>query len=203
MNEGKIADDMTHLRCKIIIEILGKPKDHVEKALKMYVDKIRQDSDLIILKEEFADSSEKEDLWATFVELEMVVKGIRKLIAFCFDYMPSSIQILKPEAYNLDRSMIEDFINDLQAKLHDVDMIVKKQKNENEFLRKNMNVTVKNLILISLLYGSLDMEKLSKVTGIKTNELRIFLDNMIKDNRIKEENGSYSLIKKEIENAQE
>ena len=25
MQEGKIADDKTHLRCKVIIEILGKP----------------------------------------------------------------------------------------------------------------------------------------------------------------------------------
>ena len=142
-------------------------------------------------------------MWATFAELEMVAKGIRKLIAFCFDYMPSSIQILKPESYILDRSMIEDFVNDLQARLHDVDMIVKKQKNENEFLKKNMHTTVKNMILIALLYGSLDSEKLSKVTGIKPEELKIFLDNMVKENRIKEENGSYSLVKKEMENAQE
>ena len=175
----------------------------MEKALKMYVDKIKQDSDLIVLKEEFADAKEKEGLWATFTELEMVVKGIRKLIAFCFDYMPSSIQVLKPESYNLDRSLIEDFINDMQARLHDVDMIVKKQRNENEFLKKNMHTTVKNLILISLLYGSLDKENISKITGIKSEELKIFLDNMVKDSRIKEENGSYSLVKKEIENAKE
>ena len=202
MQEWKIADDKTHLRCKVIIEVLGKPKEHVEKAIKMYVDKIKQDSDLIILKEEFADAKEKEGLWATFAELEMVVKGIRKLIPFCFDYMPSSVQILKPESYSLDRSMIEDFVNDLQARLHDVDMIVKKQKNENEFLKKNMHTTVKNLILISLLYGNLDMEKLSKVTGIKSDELKIFLDNMVKDNKIKEENGFYSLVKEEMKNAQ-
>ncbi|MBI2208321.1 hypothetical protein HYU50_02395 [Candidatus Woesearchaeota archaeon] len=203
MPELKIADEKTHIRCKVIIEVLGKPKGHVEKALKIYVDKIKQDSDLIVLKEEFADAKEKQGLWATFAELEMVVKGIRKLIAFCFDYMPSSVQILKPESYNLDRSMIEDFVNDLQARLHDVDMIVKKQKNENEFLKKNMHTTVKNMILISLLYGSLDREKLSKVTGIKSEELKIFLDDMIKDNKLKEENGSYSLVKKEMENAQE
>ena len=62
MQEGKIADDKTHLRCKVIIEILGKPKEHVEKALKIYVDRIKQDTDLIVLKEEFADAKEKEGL---------------------------------------------------------------------------------------------------------------------------------------------
>jgi len=63
------------------------------------------------------------------------------------------------------------------------------------------NIDKKNLILISLLYGSIDKEKLSKVTGIKSDELQIFLDDMVKDNEIKEENGSYSLVKKQMENA--
>ncbi len=50
MPEEKLIAEKTHLRCKIIIEVLGKPKEHVEKALQMYVDKINNDSDLIVLK---------------------------------------------------------------------------------------------------------------------------------------------------------
>jgi len=201
MQEENLATEKTHIRCKVIIEVLGKPKEHVEQALKMYVEKIKQDSDLIILREEFADAIQKEGLWTIFAELEMVVKGIRKLISFCFDYMPSSVQILKPESYSLNRSTIEDFINDLQARLHDVDMVAKKLKNENEFLRKNMNTAVKNVILISLLPGSLDSTKLSKISGIKEEEIQIFLDKLVEEEKIKAENGSYSLVMKEEKNA--
>jgi len=203
MAEGPIANDKSHIRCKIIIEVLGKPKEHVEKAIKIYVDNIKKDSELIVLKTDFVDVEEKDKLWSTFVELEMVVKGIRKLIAFCFDYMPSSIQILKPDEYLLSRSMIEDFTNDLQARLHQVDMIVKKQKNENDFLKKNMSSAVNNAILISLTTRNLDKENLSKITGIKMEELKIFLDKLIKDSKIKEDNGIYSLEKENIKNAQE
>jgi len=184
----------THIRCKIILEVLGKPKEHVEKALNMYVDKIKNDSDLIVLKTEFAEPKEKEKLWTTFVELEMVVKGMHNLIAFCFDYMPSSIQILKPEEFSLNRSVIEDFMNDLQARLHQVDMVVKNEKNENNFLKKNMNAAIRNVILISLASGNLDKEKLSKITGIHDKELQLFLDELIKGNKIKEENKIYSLV---------
>ena len=125
--------EKTHIRCKVIIEVLGKPKEHVEKTLRMYVDNIKDDSDLIILNSEFSEAVEKEKLYAIFVELDMIIKGIPKLIAFCFDYMPSSIEISKPEEFVMRKSSVEDLINDLQARLHDVDMTVKRQKNENDF----------------------------------------------------------------------
>ena len=195
MPEEKLIAEKTHIRCKVIIEILGKPKEHVEKTLRMYVDKIKDDSDLIILNSEFSEAVEKEKLWATFVELDMIIKGIPKLIAFCFDYMPSSIEISKPEEFVMRKSSVEDLINDLQARLHDVDMTIKRQKNENDFLRQNLNKSVSNIILISLASGNLNKGELSKVTGIHDKELDIFLEELLKDNKLKEEEGIYSLVR--------
>ena len=194
MPEEKLIAEKMHIRCKIIIEILGKPKEHVEKTLNMYVDKIKNDSDLIVLNSEFSEAAEKDKLWAIFVELDMVIKGIHKLISFCFDYMPSSIEITKPEEFVMKKSTIEDLINDLQARLHGVDMIVKNQKNENEFLKQNLDKAISNVILVSLASGSLDKEKLSKSTGIHDKELEIFLDKLIKENKISKENETYSLV---------
>ena len=195
MPEEKLIAEKTHIRCKVIIEILGKPKEHVEKTLRMYVDKIKDDSDLIILNSEFSEAVEKEKLWATFVELDMIIKGIPKLIAFCFDYMPSSIEISKPEEFVMRKSSVEDLINDLQARLHDVDMTVKRQKNENDFLRQNLNKSVSNIILISLASGNLNKGELSEVTGIHDKELDIFLEELLKGNKLKEEQGIYSLVR--------
>lgn len=194
MSDEKLIAEETHIRCKIIIEILGKPKEHVEKTLRTYVDKIKEDSGFIIMNSEFTDAKEKEDLWATFVELELIVKGLPKLIAFCFDYMPSSIEIIKPEEFSMKKSTIEDMLNDLQAKLHTVDMVVQQQKNENTFLKQNLNKSVCNTLLISLAFGSQDKEKLSKVTGIPDKELKIFLDKLTKENKIRKENELYSLV---------
>ena len=74
-------------------------------------------------------------------------------------------------------------------------MIVKNQKNENEFLKQNLNKVVSNVILISLASGNMNKEYLSKVTGVPDKELNIFLDNLIKENKIKKENDIYSLLK--------
>ena len=195
MPDERLIAEQTHIRCKIIIEILGKPKDHVEKTLRKYIDKINNDSDLIILNSNFSEAVEKEKLWATFSELDMIIKGIPKLIAFCFDYMPSSIEISKPDEFIMKKSTVEDLMNDLQARLHQVDMIIKNQKNENEFLKQNMNKVVSNVILISLASGNMDKENLSKVTGVPDKELNIFLDNLIKENKMRKENNIYSLVK--------
>ena len=194
MSELEAKSEKTHVRCRTIIEILGKPKEHVEKTMRMYVDKIKQDSELIFLNVNFSDAEEKDKLWAAFVELEMIVKGIPKLIGFCFDYMPSSIENLKTEGFAMKASTIQDFVNDLQARLHTVDMIVKKQKNENDFLKRNMNAAIRNIILMSLAKNELDKEYLSKITGIKENELDIFLKKLIEEKKIREENNIYSLL---------
>jgi len=153
MPEEKLIAEQTHIRCKTIIEVLGKPREHVEKTIRDYVEKIKADSELVILKSYFSEAAEKEKLWAEFVELDMVVKGIPKLIGFCFDYMPSSIEITKPEEFVVRKSTVENFINDLQARLHQVDMVVKKQENENTFLKKNLSKAASNLILLSLASG--------------------------------------------------
>ena len=195
MPEEKLIAEKTHIRCKIIIEVLGKPKEHVEQTLNNYVDKIKNDSDLIVLNSEFSKAEEKDKLWAIFVELDMIIKGIPKLIGFCFDYMPSSIEISKPEEFIMKKSTVEDLINDLQARLHDVDMIIKKQKNENKFLSQNLNKAATNTILISLATSNIDKEKLTKATGIPEKELDIFLDALIKENEIKKENDIYSLVR--------
>lgn len=194
MPEEKLVAEKTHLRCKIIIEVLGKPKEHIEKAINEYVEKIKKDTGFIVLNADFAGSEEKEGLWATFVELDIVVKGLPKLIAFCFDYMPSSVEISKPEELLMQKSTIEDLMNDLQARLHTVDMIVKKQKNENEFLKHNLNKAVLNVIQVALSAGSMDMDTLSKVTGIHEKELEVFLESLIKENKIKKENEIYNLV---------
>jgi len=82
------------IRCRAILEVLGKPKEHVESTVKMLVDKVKENPDNSVLNEKFADvRQEGETMFSTFVELEMVFKGIGPLAGFCFDFMPSSVEI--------------------------------------------------------------------------------------------------------------
>ncbi len=193
MAEAEKQGENAHLRCRSIIEVLGKPQEHVENAIKEYVEHIKQDSELIILNEDYSDIAEQGKLWSKFVELDLVIKGTRKLISFCFEYMPSSIEVLKPEHLIMTNPELSNFLNDLQARLHNVDMIVKQQKAENDFIKQNMNAIIHNAIIICLKISKLSLEQLSQITGVDKKELEIFVEKMLKENKIKKENGLYTL----------
>jgi len=184
------------IRCVAILEILGKPKEHVEKSMQMYLDKIKSENYLSILKENVAEVKEQEKMFSTFAEIEMVVDSVSNLIGFCFDYMPSSIEILKPEVLSMKDKDIQNMLNDLQARLHNTDMVAKKQKFEIDILKKSLNSGLRNIISLTLAAKkSLNKDELSKFTGISENQLDSFLDALIKEGYLKKEEDLYSLNK--------
>jgi len=199
MDEAEKQGEHAHIRCRTIIEVLGKPKEHVENALKEYIEHIKQDSELVILNEEYSEIKEQGKLWSKFVELELVIKGTGKLIGFCFEYMPSSLEVLKPEHLIMTNPELSNFLNDLQARLHSVDMVVKQMKAENDLLRANLNALIQNSILRILEVVSLSdvkyisIEQLSKFTGVDKEGLGIYVEKLLKENKIKKEDDMYTL----------
>ena len=102
------------IRCRAILEVIGKPKEHVEKTIKILVDKVKEDSEISILNENYAEIQPLEKtMFSTFVELEMVFKGLPAVTGFCFDFMPSSIDIEKPEQLTLKNRDLSNFFNDM------------------------------------------------------------------------------------------
>lgn len=191
---------MTKIIFRTLIEVLGKPKEHVEEALKGYVQKLKEDDRYKVLSEEFAalEKNEKEELWATFAELEIKTESIDHIIDFCFDYMPSLIEILEPSELTLADTQIATFLNDLQAKLHQVDMVAKQVKMENDLAKKNLGALLQNYIKVLLGKSeSLSAEQLSKLTGVTQEELEDFLDKLIDKKIIDLKEGQYYLINKE------
>ena len=193
MTDAEKQGAHAHVRCKTIIEVLGKPKEHVENAIKEYIEHIKQDSELVVLNEDYSEAKEQGKLWSKFVELDLVIKGTKKLIGFCFEYMPSSIEVLKPEHLIMTSHELSNFLNDLQARLHNVDMAVKQLKAENDFLKQNMSALIHNAIMISLKVSKLSLEQLSQITGVDRKEIEIFIEKMLKENKIKKEDELYSL----------
>ncbi|MEM3127156.1 MAG: hypothetical protein QW331_03765, partial [Candidatus Woesearchaeota archaeon] len=107
-----------YIHARVIIELMGKPKEHVEKTIKDYIKHISEDQNFEVLNQEIAPLEPKEEYFVTFAELEILCKDVPSLVGFCFDYMPSSIEIIEPEKINYDRHQLSSIINDLQARLH-------------------------------------------------------------------------------------
>lgn len=183
------------IRCRAILEVLGKPKEHVEKTIKVLVEKVKEDPGNVVLSEKYAEiKPQGKTMFTTFVELEMVFKGITGLTGFCFDFMPSSMEIEKPEQLTLKNRDISNILNDLQAKLHNVDMVAKTLKAEGDFLKRNLNTMISNILTILIKLNKNTAEELSKFTGISEEELKRHLDKLVKDGKIKKEEDSYYLL---------
>jgi len=184
--------------CSTIVEILGKPKEHLKKTFDGYLKTIREDADLHVVKMYKAPLKKKDktDFYTTFAEIELWFRDHRKIIEFCLDYMPSSIEVIEPEHIVYRASDFSDFLTDLQGRLHQLDMAVKTLKAENGLLKKSTYDALKNLIILSTAGGPLTIEKMSKYTGVDAASLKPYLDRLVAEGKINKEGNRYSLKKK-------
>lgn len=186
---------------RAIVEVLGKPKEHVDASLKGYLQKLKEDARYQVLEEDLADLNQhkESDLWMAFAELEIKTKNVGDIIDFCFDYMPSLIEILEPAELKLAGLDLSTFLNDLQAKLHGVDMLAKQLKMENQALHKSMGALLSNYITVMLQKTNLTAEQLHQFTGVNQDMLEDFLDKLIDEGKIDMKEGIYFLKEAPIE----
>ena len=186
---------------RAVVEVLGKPREHVDSTLRGYIQKLKENSRYQVVKEEIAElkQHEESELWMAFVELEIKTAGVAEIIDFCFDYMPSLIEITEPEELKLDSLTVSSFLNDLQAKLHSVDMLAKQMKMENQLTNKSLAKLLNNYIVVLLRDHNLTSEHLSKFTGMNVDILEDYLDKMIDQGKIDLKDGIYFLKEKAVE----
>lgn len=128
------------IEARVVIEIIGAPKEHVEEVMKNVVEKFKAEEGLKVIKEKIAESKETDNhLWGTFSEIEFETEHIQKIADICFDYMPSSVEILDPAGLDMDTSMLADMFNEVLAKLHGYSMTVKKLDAENKLLNARID----------------------------------------------------------------
>ncbi|MBU2639573.1 MAG: hypothetical protein KKG75_02575 [Nanoarchaeota archaeon] len=126
------------LQIKAIIEILGKPKEHVEETMQKVIQELEKREGVTITNKEIAKTRGVEKLFSTYVDLELTLNDLDKLIDFCFDFLPSSIEIIEPERLDLDSHKIAEFMNDLLAKLHQHSMIIRNLHAENTLMKQQL-----------------------------------------------------------------
>lgn len=178
---------------RTIIEMLGSPKEHIAKTIRDYVEKLEKEDYATVISKEFSKPKKTREMYSVYVEIEMETHGIENLVWFCFDYMPSSIEILEPSSIEYSAHDFTDFINDLQARLHKFDMLLKNLNAENKVIKKNGLTLAKNMILVGLKEGPKDIETLKSVSGIPVKQLEKFLKTMVDEKRIIVNKKVYSL----------
>ncbi|HME87354.1 MAG TPA: hypothetical protein VKE88_02995 [Candidatus Nanoarchaeia archaeon] len=196
-----------------IIEVLGAPKKYVEETAQAFIDKIKTQHDYHIYSSDVSKSTKaaeseeakatKQDLFTAYAEITIGVKKKEKLFHFCFDFMPSSIEVIEPMTTTFSANELSGFLSDIQATLHKIDFAFKQTSTANKIMTERMQILTKNAsqilqnnILLSLKDKNKSLADLAKNTGVPEEQLKPFIDSMIKRKDIVFEKNVYKLSKK-------
>ncbi|NQU79203.1 hypothetical protein HQ545_05550 [Candidatus Woesearchaeota archaeon] len=181
---------------KIIIEVLGAPKEHVEEAIKIVVDKVNAVGKIEVVSESTYEAEPKGKLFSTFSEIEIWFDDIDALSMFLFEFTPSSVEVVQPVELNLKSTFMSGFMNDFLLKMHDMGLKMKDGYATTKLLKKNTDALIRNFMK-SVLLEPKSGEEVAKITGIPKENVDAILADFSKAGIVKEEDGVYSFIKKE------
>mgnify|MGYP001560875656 CR=1 FL=1 len=125
------------IRARVIIEILGSPIEHVNKVMQDVINELEKKK-IKILKKEVNEPEKIEKFYSSFAEVEFKCNDLDALLDVCFDFMPSVVEIIEPEEFRFDPKVLEDFLNDLLARLHRNSMVVRNLHAENVLMKKEL-----------------------------------------------------------------
>ncbi|MCR4327126.1 MAG: hypothetical protein NUV46_00925 [Nanoarchaeota archaeon] len=130
------------LTAMMIIEVLGRPKEHLVETLEDLSMKVNSEKGLKILNKKINEPNlvkDQKDLFTAFVELEFEVEEVNTLAMILFKYMPSHIEVLEPENFVFKNFEFNELFNEIVRRLHRYEELVRvlqfqleKEKNDKE-----------------------------------------------------------------------
>ncbi|HLC56223.1 MAG TPA: hypothetical protein VJJ23_03230 [Candidatus Nanoarchaeia archaeon] len=119
------------LKIKTIVEIAGFPKEFVGETMHKVINNLKSNEKIKIHKIELAEVAEIKQLFSTFADMELEFKEIPDFLTFCYDYLPSSVELMEPESLELPAKDFDDMFNDVLARLHQYDLVLRNINAEN------------------------------------------------------------------------
>ena len=131
---------MEKINANIVIEIMGRPKDNVSTALEGLVAKLGSEKGVKIMEKKIHEPApvKESDLFTAFAELSLELDSLDNYFGILFAYMPSHVEIIKPENIKLSSYDFNELSNKLIARLHDYDAMAKRLIGEREIMMKQL-----------------------------------------------------------------
>lgn len=143
--------DEQEINALLILEVLGRPKEHIVSALTQLVEQLNKEKGVKVLSKSIKEPRElkqeeqpahvqQQELYITFAEVEIQVTSLFDLVGIMFKYMPSHIEILSPEDIHSTNADWNDMLNDLTRRLHSYDEVARVMQMENAILKNQLKV---------------------------------------------------------------
>lgn len=191
------VEDEGAIHVLITFEMVGKPKEHVDKTLQIYIEKLEEDPNVEMINKhtgETIELEEEEGFFSSFCEVEMLIPNIESLTSINVNLMPASVEVLAPDEFRFTGRQVMNWQNDLLARLHEISQNLREERQKVAYMAKNTQALIQNMITILLSSGPKSSDQLSKLSGIEKGRLEKVLEEIKKQEVIKKEEGSWQLI---------
>jgi len=134
-------NDEQKIRVIFIIEILGRPPEHLTETLEEVIKKLGEEKGVKIIEKTVNEPQQLEqekEFYTNFAEVEFEVDEIITLSGLVFRYMPAHIEILSPQKINLTNNELNTILNELTRKLHSYDEVARVLQTEKAILEKKL-----------------------------------------------------------------
>ncbi len=121
---------------RFIIEVMGRPKEVVQKTLEKVCSFIEERHKIV--SKEISDVSivENSNLLSAFLEVEFEVRNFEELFLAILDFGPTVVEIIEPSKIVIDAGELQAVISDLITKLHNMSNKIQTLHTENIKLKR-------------------------------------------------------------------
>ena len=119
---------MEKIKAHLVIEILGRPAEHIKKALFDLLLKLKEEKGISLIDQKVHEpvlAPNSKDLFTTFTEVSVELDSLANYFGIIFAYMPSHIEITNPEKIQMSNYDLNELGNILVQRLHHYDAITK------------------------------------------------------------------------------
>ncbi len=178
---------------RFVIEILGKPKEHIESVMNSVAEQLKEQKEFTSKNVTISPTEEHDGMFHIFTTAEIEFKTIPSIFAFCFEYLPSSAEIISPTEFEVGINSMTGIINDFLGRLHESDMVAKRTRADNEILQKNSTQIFRNFLRFAISSGKKKSTEISAVMGIPESDIDKFITPFVKEGWVKKTEHGFEL----------
>ena len=125
------------VRAIMIVEIAGRPAEHVKVALGEHIGVLNKVDDVTVHSIKISEprtlsrgdrqqvTGGEEEMFTCFAEADFECDSFGRLSETMFDFMPSSVEVIEPSKVSLSMSEATDLLNNISGRMHRYDELAK------------------------------------------------------------------------------
>ncbi len=132
---------MEQISAKLIIEILGRPPEHLSAALGELITRLGNEKGTKIINKVLNKPKpiEKVDnLWTAFADVEIEFETLPHFFNVLVSYMPAHVEVFNPESIKFNTFELNELANFIVGRLHNYDAVAKRLMGERDILIKKI-----------------------------------------------------------------